>query len=65
VARRSCIWPCETLFCSVDFTIHKVKFKIEGRIDKVARYSVKGTIVIPVFLEHACMLSLSTLSWIP
>jgi hypothetical protein len=64
VASRSCIWPCETLF-SVDFTVHKVKFKIEGRIDKVARDSLKGTIVIPVFLEHACMLSLSTLSFIP
>jgi hypothetical protein len=53
VASRSCIWPCEKLFCTVDFTVHKVKFKIEGMIDKVARDSVKGTIVIPAFPEHA------------
>jgi hypothetical protein len=29
---KSCIWPCKTLFCTVDSTIYKVEFEIGGEI---------------------------------
>jgi hypothetical protein len=32
---RSCIWLCKVLFCTIDDTICKVKFKIEGEIEDV------------------------------
>jgi hypothetical protein len=32
VSSRSCIWPCKTLFCTVDSTVYKVKFEIGGVI---------------------------------
>jgi hypothetical protein len=30
--RRACIWSCKTLFCTIDYTIYRVKFEIESVI---------------------------------
>jgi hypothetical protein len=35
VSSRSCIWLCKVLFYTIDDTICKVKFKIEGEIEDV------------------------------
>jgi hypothetical protein len=32
---RSCIWPCEILFCGVDCILYRLKFKIGIRTRKL------------------------------
>jgi hypothetical protein len=38
VLSRACIWPCKTLFCTINYT-YRAKFEIRSEISGVIRRS--------------------------
>jgi hypothetical protein len=52
---RSCIWPCKTLICNVDYTVYRVKFKMrdeDGLTDGDSLRFCYLAICVSVFLTY-------------